>query len=250
MPWPEWLHLAYCTVSVSPSYGREVGQGVCMTFNLVSMPVCLCVSPFIDFVTCGLQGPRRALSRELVALWSDDYEPAMLLLKRVFPAGLLRFLRERRPAPSALPPPTPAPAMLPQAREVHKQCFWKFSDMVPFRPHFCLLGKCTTGCCSSWQQSTTAFCSFVSTARSTNVGTVYPVGGITWQLAGMIYLHVFKSCVNAPASSMSTRNGPPYALSCMPPQWPGCHAMHTGLREPFCKQRQYAQDSIITIPTV
>jgi hypothetical protein len=66
-----------------------------------------------------VQGPRRALSRELVALWSDDYEPAMLLLKRAFPAGLLRFLRGRRPAPPALLPPTPA--MPPQGREVHKQ---------------------------------------------------------------------------------------------------------------------------------
>lgn len=36
-----------------------------------------------------------------MALWADDYEPAMALLRRIFPRGLLHFLRDRRPVPSA-----------------------------------------------------------------------------------------------------------------------------------------------------
>ncbi|KAK9807966.1 hypothetical protein WJX73_008492 [Symbiochloris irregularis] len=44
-------------------------------------------------------GARAKLSRDLIALWTDDYLPAMELLQRVFPAGLLRFLQQPRPNP-------------------------------------------------------------------------------------------------------------------------------------------------------
>lgn len=57
----------------------------------------------------GGQGPRASLSRELVTLWADDYEPAMALLRRIFPRGLLHFLRDRRPVPSASGAPASAP---------------------------------------------------------------------------------------------------------------------------------------------
>ena len=41
-----------------------------------------------------MQGPpdARLLSRELVSLWADDYLPALALMKRIFPPGLVRML--------------------------------------------------------------------------------------------------------------------------------------------------------------
>jgi DnaJ family protein C protein 13 len=45
--------------------------------------------------------PAAALSRELVSLWADEYAPALGLLKRIFPPGLMRFLNQRRPQPQA-----------------------------------------------------------------------------------------------------------------------------------------------------
>jgi DnaJ family protein C protein 13 len=59
----------------------------------------------------GALGPpsaRARLSRELVALWSDRHEPAMALLRRVFPPGLLRFLDQRRRASAPAEQPTRA----------------------------------------------------------------------------------------------------------------------------------------------
>ena len=44
-----------------------------------------------------LQGSRGRLSRELIALWSDGYDPALSLLKRILPPGLLRYLQQRKP---------------------------------------------------------------------------------------------------------------------------------------------------------
>ena len=46
---------------------------------------------------CCVQGPRSRLSRELVALWADDYKPALDLLERIFPLGLMNYLRQRPP---------------------------------------------------------------------------------------------------------------------------------------------------------
>ena len=48
-----------------------------------------------------------ALSRDLVALWADEYAPALALLKRVFPPGLIRYLNQRKQQPAAV---TAAPA--------------------------------------------------------------------------------------------------------------------------------------------
>lgn len=51
-------------------------------------------------------GGRQSLSQGLVALWADDYLPALAALKRIFPMGLIRFL-----TPTAAPKkPTPAEA--------------------------------------------------------------------------------------------------------------------------------------------
>jgi DnaJ family protein C protein 13 len=53
-----------------------------------------------------------ALSRDLVALWADEFAPALGLLRRVFPPGLLRFLNQRRQAaaPQQGPPAQAAAA--------------------------------------------------------------------------------------------------------------------------------------------
>lgn len=68
-------------------------------------------------------GVRGSLSRELVASWADEYGPALALLRRVFPPGLMRFLNTKRTAqsttlrsgtgpqpraPTGLPPASPA----------------------------------------------------------------------------------------------------------------------------------------------
>ena len=53
-------------MSVGPSHGQHASQG----------------------------GARSKLSRNLVALWADDYVPAMQLLRRVFPHGLLQYLSQ------------------------------------------------------------------------------------------------------------------------------------------------------------
>ena len=44
-----------------------------------------------------LQGSRGRLSRELIALWSDGYDPALNLLNRILLPGLLRYLQQRKP---------------------------------------------------------------------------------------------------------------------------------------------------------
>ena len=59
-------------------------------------------------------GASAALSRDLVALWADEYSPALGLLKRVFPPGLMRYLNQRRPPAqqaqqASLAPGKPAP---------------------------------------------------------------------------------------------------------------------------------------------
>ena len=56
------------------------------------------------------QGSRGRLSRELVALWADEYRPALDLLDRTFPPGLIRYLKQRKPQlPSAQQPSTASP---------------------------------------------------------------------------------------------------------------------------------------------
>jgi DnaJ family protein C protein 13 len=52
---------------------------------------------------------RTLLSRDLVASWADEYAPALTLLRRVFPPGLIRFLNTPRPRQQP-PPPPPQPA--------------------------------------------------------------------------------------------------------------------------------------------
>lgn len=54
-----------------------------------------------------LQGARGSLSQDLVALWVDEYGPALALLCRIFPAGLMRYLSLKKPAPPALQSPSP-----------------------------------------------------------------------------------------------------------------------------------------------
>ena len=44
-------------------------------------------------------GMHSVLSRDLVALWADEYSPALALLKRIFPPGLIRFLNQRKQPP-------------------------------------------------------------------------------------------------------------------------------------------------------
>ncbi|KAF5838736.1 hypothetical protein DUNSADRAFT_2280 [Dunaliella salina] len=55
-----------------------------------------------------------ALSRELVASWADQYAPALALLKRVLPPGLIRCLNAPQAAAAAPPAaPSPQPATAP-----------------------------------------------------------------------------------------------------------------------------------------
>ncbi|XP_008800082.2 dnaJ homolog subfamily C GRV2 [Phoenix dactylifera] len=42
-----------------------------------------------------LAGERRDVSRQLVALWADSYQPALVLLSRVLPPGLVAYLHTR-----------------------------------------------------------------------------------------------------------------------------------------------------------
>ena len=50
-----------------------------------------------------LQGARGSLSQDLVALWVDEYGPALSFMRRVFPPGLMRYLNVKKPtAPAAL----------------------------------------------------------------------------------------------------------------------------------------------------
>lgn len=46
-----------------------------------------------------MQGARGHLSQDLVALWVDEYGPALALMRRIFPAGLMRYLSVRKPTP-------------------------------------------------------------------------------------------------------------------------------------------------------
>ena len=47
-----------------------------------------------------LQGPRARLSQDLVGLWADEYGPALALLRRVLPPGLMRYLNVRQEQPA------------------------------------------------------------------------------------------------------------------------------------------------------
>lgn len=53
-----------------------------------------------------LQGARAQLSRDLVALWADEYGPALELLRHALPPGLMRYLNQPRPC-VPLPQSTP-----------------------------------------------------------------------------------------------------------------------------------------------
>jgi len=46
-----------------------------------------------------VQGARGRLSQDLVALWVDEYGPALALMRRIFPPGLMRYLSVKKPAP-------------------------------------------------------------------------------------------------------------------------------------------------------
>ena len=57
------------------------------------------------------QGARAQLSRDLVALWADEYGPALELLRHALPPGLMRYLNQPRPrVPLPQPPPDAPPA--------------------------------------------------------------------------------------------------------------------------------------------
>ena len=61
-----------------------------------------------------VQGARGTLSQDLVALWVDEFGPALALLRRVFPPGLVRYLSVRKP--------TPSPLQLPKAGQQSQVC--------------------------------------------------------------------------------------------------------------------------------
>ncbi|KAL0040215.1 hypothetical protein WJX77_000548 [Trebouxia sp. C0004] len=44
-------------------------------------------------------GARGRLSQDLVALWVDEYGPALALMRRIFPPGLMRYLSVKKPVP-------------------------------------------------------------------------------------------------------------------------------------------------------
>lgn len=68
------------------------------------LPCCFCNQAGIesteDVWMC--QDPRAKLSRDLVALLADEYAPALNLLQRVFPAGLMQYLHQLKPRPPSL----------------------------------------------------------------------------------------------------------------------------------------------------
>ena len=51
-----------------------------------------------------MQDPRAKLSRDLVGLLADDYKPALDLLRRTYPPGLLQYLAQPLPRPPAAAP--------------------------------------------------------------------------------------------------------------------------------------------------
>jgi len=51
-----------------------------------------------------VQDPRAKLSRDLVALLADEYKPALDLLQRIYPPGLIQYLNQR-PRPPAVSAP-------------------------------------------------------------------------------------------------------------------------------------------------
>lgn len=59
-----------------------------------------------------MQGARRALSQDLVALWVDEFGPALALLRRIFPPGLMRHLSVKKTSP----PPLRLPSLTQQSQ--------------------------------------------------------------------------------------------------------------------------------------
>lgn len=54
-----------------------------------------------------------------MALWADDYKPAMDLLARILPVGLMNYLRQRKPAlPPIAKPSLPLTVRLPETTSV------------------------------------------------------------------------------------------------------------------------------------
>ena len=47
------------------------------------------------------------MSQDLVGLWADEYGPAIALLRRIFPPGLMRYLSVPRAVPQPIPAPQP-----------------------------------------------------------------------------------------------------------------------------------------------
>ncbi len=50
-----------------------------------------------------LQGLQTSMSQDLVGLWADEYGPAIALLRRIFPPGLMRYLSFPRSSPVPVP---------------------------------------------------------------------------------------------------------------------------------------------------
>lgn len=69
-------------------------------------------------VTALMAGSKAGVSRELIALWSDGFQPAVNLLKRIFPPGLMRFLLKSSPVArtpqSAAAQPVPSLTQAPE----------------------------------------------------------------------------------------------------------------------------------------
>ena len=78
-----------------------------------------------------------------MALWADDYPPALALLRRVFPPGLLRFLQQKR-SPSVLSRPTsPTP-------QVVRLCSMPRIASGKMRPDFVAGGSSSANLGSVW----------------------------------------------------------------------------------------------------
>ncbi len=60
-----------------------------------------CTETAFEGASLLLQDPRAKLSRDLVALLADDYKPALDLLRRVYPPGLVQYLNQQLPRPPA-----------------------------------------------------------------------------------------------------------------------------------------------------
>ncbi|KAK9915634.1 hypothetical protein WJX75_001835 [Coccomyxa subellipsoidea] len=83
----------------------------------------------LHHLSVGMSGagdPRAKLSRDLVALLADDYKPALNLLRRTFPPGLLQYMGQPLPRP-----PAPTPRQMPPSQRPPLQVQERQADAMP-----------------------------------------------------------------------------------------------------------------------